>query len=87
MHEASLMKSLMRQIDDIAQKEEAKRVVTVSVWLGALSHMSPDHFKGHFDEAAAGTIAEGARLEVETSRDIHHAHANDVILGSIEVET
>jgi hydrogenase nickel incorporation protein HypA/HybF len=87
MHEATLMKGLMRRVEEIAQDQQAARVVGVSVWLGALSHMSPGHFAEHFEEAAAGTIAAGARLNATESDDVHHANAQDVLLESIEVET
>ncbi|MDR3472352.1 MAG: hydrogenase/urease maturation nickel metallochaperone HypA [Devosia sp.] len=87
MHEATLMKGLMRRIEEIARDQEAVRVVGVSVWLGALSHMSPGHFAEHFEEAAAGTIAAGASLNATASDDVHHANAQDVLLESIEVET
>jgi hydrogenase nickel incorporation protein HypA/HybF len=87
VHEASLMKGLMRRIEEIARDQQAARVVGVSVWLGALSHMSPEHFAEHFEEASAGTIAAGARLSAVASDDIGHANAQDVLLQSIEVET
>lgn len=86
MHEATLMKGLMRRVEDIALAERAVRVVSVSVWLGALSHMSPAHFAEHFEQASAGTIAEGARLSATASDDVHHANAQDILLESIEVE-
>lgn len=87
MHEASLMTNLMRQIDKVAETENARRIVRVSVWLGALSHMSAEHFAEHFDHASHGTIAEGAELDTEISNDPHHANAQDIVLTSIEVET
>ena len=37
------MTGLMRQVREIAAAEGAQRVVKVTVWLGALSHMSADH--------------------------------------------
>ncbi len=86
MHEASLMTSLMRQIESVASAEEATRVVSVAVWLGALSHMSKQHFADHFSRAAAGTIAEGARLNMTLSTDIGHADAELIRLDSVEVE-
>ena len=58
MHEHALMTGLMRQIKEIAAAEGAQRVGKVSVWLGALSHMSPGHFGEHFADAAAGSLAE-----------------------------
>jgi hydrogenase nickel incorporation protein HypA/HybF len=87
MHEASLMRSLMRKIDSLAVAEGASRVTTVRVWLGALSHMSAAHFQEHFEQASKATVAEGASLEIEESTDIADPGAQDLMLRSIEVET
>jgi len=87
MHEASLMKNLMRQLDEIAKAENAKRITGVSVWLGALSHMSAAHFTEHFEEASAGTIAEGAEIDVTVSDDPKDANAQEILLRSITVDT
>jgi len=81
------MANLMRRIDEIATAERARRVVGLSVWLGALSHLSADHFAEHFEQAAAGTIAEGARLDVTVSDDPQDPNAEEIVLKSIEVET
>ena len=86
MHEASLMAGLMRQIDEISRRETARRVVVVSVWLGALSHMSSEHFAEHFEAAAKGTLAEGAQLNTTVSDDLGHPDAQHLMLESIEVE-
>lgn len=87
MHEHALMTSLTRQVTEIAAAEGAQKVVKVSVWLGALSHMSAAHFGEHFVDAAVGSLAEGAELECFASDDIHDPHALDVVLKGIEVET
>jgi hydrogenase nickel incorporation protein HypA/HybF len=87
MHEHALMSDLMRQILATAKREGATRVTGVSVWLGALSHMSADHFAEHYGQAAATTIAEGAALKVTKSNDIHDSRAANVLLDGIEVET
>ena len=86
MHEASLMKNLMKQIEEIASTEEAKSVTAVQVWLGALSHMSAAHFTEHFEESSAGTIAEGAELQIVVSDDIHDPNAQEILLQSISVD-
>jgi hydrogenase nickel incorporation protein HypA/HybF len=86
MHEASLMKDLMRKLDEIAASQRAKKIVGVSVWLGALSHMTREHFAEHFEQAAAGTLAEGARLDVTVSIDPDNEHAQDIRLESVELE-
>jgi hydrogenase nickel incorporation protein HypA/HybF len=86
MHEASLMKGLMRQVEALAAAEGSGRVRHVAIWLGALSHFSPEHFTAHFVAAAAGTRAQDARLEITLSDDPSHPAAQDVVLESIEIE-
>jgi len=87
MHEASLMSGLMHRLSTIATAEEARRIVAVKIWIGALCHMSVAHFAEHFAEASAATLAEGARLDVTVSDDEQHARAQDILIESIEVET
>lgn len=87
MHELSLMRDLMKKIVEIADREGARRVVEVKIWLGALSHMSPDHFAEHFSEVADGTVAKGARLNVETSDDIHDPNAQSILFRGLEIES
>jgi len=81
------MKGLMKQLQNIVTAEDALRVTGVSVWLGALSHMSRAHFTEHFNEAATGTPAEGARLTITLSEDTGHPDAMEIILEDVEVET
>jgi hydrogenase nickel incorporation protein HypA/HybF len=86
MHEASLMRDLMRKVDEIARAEGAARVVKVDVWLGALSHMSAAHFREHFAQCAGNTIAEGASLDIAVSDDVNDANAQSIMLRGIDVE-
>lgn len=86
MHEASLMRGLMRRVFDVAASHGARRVVALRVRLGALSHMSATHFREHFEVAAAGTIAEHARIEAIVETDVASPTAADVVLESVEVE-
>lgn len=85
MHEHSLMNNLMSKILGLAEKEQAGQVTKVSVKLGALSHMSAEHFKEHFDIAAKGTIAENATIDAEEAQDMHDPHAQTILLKSIDV--
>ena len=86
MHEMSLMADLFRKIETIAKDENAKRVTCVRVKLGALAHITPDHFREHFEQAAAGTVAEGAALEVEALTDESAPNAQDILLDSVDVD-
>jgi hydrogenase nickel incorporation protein HypA/HybF len=86
MHEASLIANLLRQIAAIMQQQGPGRIVGVTVKLGALCHISPEHFRTHFVYGARGTIAEGARLTLENGHDPEDPHAQDVVLDYLEVE-
>ncbi len=85
MHEMSLINDLLRKIMRVAEEHGARRIVGVKVELGALSHLSADHFREHFDEAAVGTPAAGARLDIVEQADIHDPHAQDILLRHVEV--
>lgn len=86
MHEQSLMNDLMAKIQQVAAQQEGARVVGVKVWLGALSHMSPEHFAEHFETSSSGTVTEGARITCESSDDVNDPNAQDIRLLSIDVE-
>ena len=63
MHEAGLIRNLVEKIQTIVTQEQAQSVTHVRVWLGALSHISADHFREHFEAETGGTIAAGDRLK------------------------
>ena len=86
MHEASLIRSLLQQVLAQARAAGAVRVTGLTVRLGALSHLSPEHFQGHFRDAARGTMAEDATLDAIVDTDIGADGAADLRLEAIEVE-
>jgi len=86
MHEKALMDDLMRTIETQARAEDARRVTRIRVRLGALSHFTPAHFCEHFEDAARGTLAEGAEVEAELRTDPTEDNAQGVVLESIDVE-
>ena len=85
MHEFSIIKDLIHKIITIAREQKAKKVVGVTVKLGALSHISPDHFHEHFVHASQGTIAEGARLNIIAMTNSTNPRSLEVVLENIEV--
>jgi hydrogenase nickel incorporation protein HypA/HybF len=86
MHEQTLIRDVMSRIDEIARAEGATRVTKIQLRLGALSHITPAHFCEHFEDAARGTVAEGAKVDAEVVGDMTHARARDVVLESVEIE-
>ncbi len=85
MHEFSLIKDLIRKISTIAREQHASKVLSVTVKLGALSHISPEHFREHFIHASRGTITDCAQLNIEVQTDINDPQSQDVLIQNIEV--
>src|SRR5437764_1055394 len=81
MHEMSLLRGLLAQIEATARNRGAKRVSVVRLKLGPLAHIEPDHLREHFVAAARGTIADSARLDIETTDDLH-----ELTLESLDIE-
>jgi len=86
MHERALMRDVVARIEAVAREEGASRVTLVRVRLGALSHFTPEHFREHFEDAARGTVADGATVVAGLGADIADPLAADVVLESVEVE-
>ncbi len=86
MHELSLIADLMCKIEKIAHEQNSDKVAGVAVKLGALCHISADHFREHFVHASRGTVTEDARLDIEILTDITHPHAQEILLDSVELE-
>lgn len=85
MHEQALIDDLMAKILAVSESEGGVRVVRIRVHLGALSHFTPAHFREHFDDAALGTLAEGATVEAELGTELTAPNAMGVVLESVEV--
>ncbi len=90
MHESSLMTGLVHTAEEAARDAGAARVARIRVRVGALSGMSPQHLREHFDEAAAGTLLTGAILDIEYGPDgldaLDDPAAQGVLLLGIDVE-
>jgi hydrogenase nickel incorporation protein HypA/HybF len=87
VHEKALMNDLIRKLEAEARSEGARRVTRIRVRLGALSHFTEEHFREHFEDAARGTVADGAEVEAELRTDPTEPEAQGVVLESIDVET
>lgn len=85
MHERALLVEVMRRIEQAARAHRASRVVGVTLRIGALCPISGPHLREHFERAARGTPAEGARLTITTADDLADPDAQHVLLESVEV--
>jgi len=66
MHELSLAEGILRIVQDAARRHGATRVATVTLEIGSLAHVEPRALAFCFDAVARGTLAEGARLAIDT---------------------
>lgn len=67
MHELSVCLSLLDQVERIAAEHGADRVERILLRVGPLSGVEAPLLASAYPLAAAGTIAEGADLVIETS--------------------
>jgi hydrogenase nickel incorporation protein HypA/HybF len=81
VHELSVVRNVVRKAEAIAREQGADRVVEVTLRQGPLSGLSADILRSHFAEAARGTVAEGARLEL-----LEDDGAQELTLVSVAVE-
>ncbi len=65
MHEMSLMESAVSLVEDERHKRKFSRVLSVRLAIGVLGHVEPEALRFCFEAVTHGTIADGARLEIE----------------------
>ena len=86
MHETPVIADLLGTVNHLAAEHHARRVVRIGLVMGALVPASPDHLREHFLLAAAGTLAEGARLDIRLLPDPADPQAQSIRLESVEIE-
>jgi hydrogenase nickel incorporation protein HypA/HybF len=87
MYERSSISELLTKIESAVEAKHAQRAVVIKVKLGRQAPMSPDRFQERFQEASKGTVAEGARLEIETIDDWTDPLSLEVVLDRLELES
>jgi hydrogenase nickel incorporation protein HypA/HybF len=65
MHEMSLAEGIVQLIEEAAVREGFSSVKLVAIEIGRLSMVEPEALAFCFDAVTRGSIAEGARLEIE----------------------
>jgi hydrogenase nickel incorporation protein HypA/HybF len=71
VHESSLARQILSAVLDRARRERAVAVRCVRGWIAETEALSAESVAFHFAALAAGTIAAGARLEL----DVRHVEA------------
>ncbi len=65
MHELALARAVVGALAEQAEIHGFARVIRVKLAIGALGHVDPGALAFGFDVATAGTLAQGAALEIE----------------------
>jgi hydrogenase nickel incorporation protein HypA/HybF len=86
MHETALVRDVVQRIEDLIRSTGARRVTGARIWLGALSHLTVEHFREHFAIEARDTLAAGAVLEIVPSDDPDDPAAQHVRLESVDLD-
>lgn len=67
MHEMALAQSVLEIVRDAADSQGARSVHSVRLEIGALASVEPDALRFCFDAVVKGSLAEGARLNIDTT--------------------
>lgn len=67
MHELAVCQGLIDQVEQVARAQRGQRVERIDISVGPLSGVEPQLLQQAFPLAAAGSLAEGAQLCIETA--------------------
>jgi hydrogenase nickel incorporation protein HypA/HybF len=65
VHELSIVQGLFEILEEKAREQNVVRITAVKLRVGRLSGVVPDLIESAFDSYKKGTLADGARLEIE----------------------
>ncbi len=70
MHEFSLALSVINYIEDLSKKMKLKKITSIHIELGEMTHINPLQFKFCFKILSKGTIGENSKLYIRKSKPI-----------------
>ncbi len=70
MHEISIAGAIVDAVLDAARKNEARKVEDVFIEIGELTALNPGQLKFIFETITRGTVAEGARYNIEVIKPL-----------------
>lgn len=69
MHEMHLIKDLFKDLLEHARTQQAKKITKVYLRMGEFTEINEEIVRFFFKEKSKGTIAQGARLNIEKSQN------------------
>ena len=86
MHESGMIRGLLQKMQSVLCEHGGQKIQSATVWLGALSQISAEHFREHFESETVGTVAEGCKLHIEVSDDLFHPNTQNILLKSVDID-
>lgn len=86
MHEETLLRDLKRKVEEVALSNDATHIRRISIWVGALAHISDDQLRRRWTDLVVGGVAEGAHLLISRSMDPDDPKAQSIVLTSVDVD-
>lgn len=86
MHELALIKDIIARLEVIAAENNAKRIRSIRLRFGALTHTPVEIFKEQFLMMSEGKdLLNNTTIEIEVADEMDD-NAQDIILESVELE-
>lgn len=70
MHEVSIAGAIIDSVLDAAKKNDARKVDEIFIEVGELTALNPEQLKFIFETIARGTVAQGARYNIQVIKTI-----------------
>jgi hydrogenase nickel incorporation protein HypA/HybF len=75
MHELPVTESILKIVLKHAQANDVRKVRTIRLKVGKLSDLEDEWIQRYFDYLSKGSVAEGARLEIERTPIVMQCNA------------
>jgi hydrogenase maturation protease len=85
MDQDAKIEELIFKIEQHVEENEAIKAVEVRLKIGALVDIDVDEFRDDFAHALFGTVADGARIDIDLAKDPNDPDAEEIILTHVEV--
>ena len=85
MHETALMRGVVSDLERLARANDSRRIVAVTLQIHDSGKYPGEHFIEHLHAVAAGTVVEGATIDVEMVANPEHVGAPQIMIKRIEV--
>jgi len=86
MHEIHLLNDLINKLESIARENNAKLITKIELRFGALTHISPEHFKYHFANMTKDKeLFDKTQIDIEIIEEIDD-YAFDILIKNVTLE-